>query len=1299
MYLGSGVIILFLVLSSILAVWALFVYLPVRMLENKLRNEYEQDRKKLAYENEREIARLRADLYALKQKLSLAPPCVKPIEQNNAPDRESAFVKPLELNNAQEPEPASIKPLELNNAPAPESESASIKPLELDQTHAQNAAPALEKFDDEDNAEILVADIASTEEARRSERDLFAKSGALPSLALDSDKQPGVEQNADEQNADGSLGSQSREFVLPTERPNQSFGNLESLIGRKVLSWLGVVLFLLGAAFFLQLAISRGWLSPAVRLALTFAAGAVMLGCAKLAHKKGARMFSEALNSAGALAFVGAGYYAHISHTLPTSAASAIMFVSVFFGFLLAYLYKSGVVGTVVSLGGLAVPIVIATWRSDLVQLTVYMLVYMFAGLVLANLLKRSRLAAIPVFGAFFTYCTFTLWGSQLDFTEFCCGVFFFIAFGVLDMLDHIHASLRRTRRSCFADVLRAASTGPLAFFAFRALCFKAANGILIANIPAEDWFDQYSGYLALASAFVYFAARFVTSRPRPFDDLEAPTPQNERKALDRLSLLDVPCAFLFVAFAFLAVAVNQLFSRQFAAVAFLALSTGLHLFAAYRLNAFKLPSFVEKIKSDARQNAAIAAFERAAALTARLASGWGFAYFLIGLFFLCRAAFLPNLYAFGDYVAKADSGYVLTGALPFLGKHAIPTTLAVIALFAAACVFAKPMTNKLFDHDGKLVRPAFDRALKRVRFYAEWSVVAACVVGIVHSSSQLYAYVGARALAFKLEHGGVVACEAVLLFWLAASAIAFIIGLKKKSSALRIGANIVWLFVAFKLLALNLPCAPLFGEENLRPLLADPYAWQSRAESLASQNLLDAKPWAPCLPLFNAFSLPFFAAAVIGAFYAVALRWKKLLDGPLALVSGSISKRESRLALTSGLVALTLFWTIAGLDAYSYYRFQPDRFNDPTFYAAHALWIVWLLIAASVMFVGRIAKSLPIRAFAYCVAAIAFFCVVGGEFCSGGWRVNHKIVKGLWNPAAIPAALWFAWLTARRWLALRSQTQGKRENVVANVYTCAGIAGIFVLLSFETYRYFTGKTWFGGFEWTRLLALSIFWSCCVVFFRWLAYRVKGGFSIVCAWISNLIAVAVLIHYLGFELFNTRYDHSLLFFNSFFYATAIVVLLAAGLGLHYKKRARTKNDDKGALTPDQIENAKFMRSVSVALISLAVVLLWLGSSVDVYSFYREPGGSNFAAQAALSVVWTLFAGLLLTFGFLRREALLRWFAIAIFGCAAFKVLAIDLSYLDSLYRVAGFMCLGVVTLLASAAYWKRRPKDANANSR
>lgn len=78
-----------------------------------------------------------------------------------------------------------------------------------------------------------------------------------------------------------------------------------------------------------------------------------------------------------------------------------------------------------------------------------------------------------------------------------------------------------------------------------------------------------------------------------------------------------------------------------------------------------------------------------------------------------------------------------------------------------------------------------------------------------------------------------------------------------------------------------------------------------------------------------------------------------------------------------------------------------------------------------------------------------------------------------------------------------------------------------------------------------------------------------------------------------------------------------------------------------------------------------------------------------AQQMGLSVLWTLFATGLIVLGIVRKSALLRWEALALFALTVGKVFLHDLSSLARFYRILSFLVLGILLLAVSFLYQRR----------
>ncbi len=111
--------------------------------------------------------------------------------------------------------------------------------------------------------------------------------------------------------------------------------------------------------------------------------------------------------------------------------------------------------------------------------------------------------------------------------------------------------------------------------------------------------------------------------------------------------------------------------------------------------------------------------------------------------------------------------------------------------------------------------------------------------------------------------------------------------------------------------------------------------------------------------------------------------------------------------------------------------------------------------------------------------------------------------------------------------------------------------------------------------------------------------------------------------------------------------------------------------------------------VAAATAGLAGIGLgWMVLSTETLDFCRQDFDSR-AAQMALSVVWAIYAGIILAAGFWLRARATRLTALGLFAITLGKVFVADMAGLPGYYRVAVFLVLALVMAAAARAYQKR----------
>jgi uncharacterized membrane protein len=115
--------------------------------------------------------------------------------------------------------------------------------------------------------------------------------------------------------------------------------------------------------------------------------------------------------------------------------------------------------------------------------------------------------------------------------------------------------------------------------------------------------------------------------------------------------------------------------------------------------------------------------------------------------------------------------------------------------------------------------------------------------------------------------------------------------------------------------------------------------------------------------------------------------------------------------------------------------------------------------------------------------------------------------------------------------------------------------------------------------------------------------------------------------------------------------------------------------------------------IYLALGAAANLLFLVALSMDVWDLYgRMPSlgiDRSLAQQLALSVLWLLYASVLMAAGVRWKSAVVRWQALILLGVVIAKVFFFDLSFLTRFYRILSFFLLGLVLLVISFVYQRR----------
>jgi uncharacterized membrane protein len=210
---------------------------------------------------------------------------------------------------------------------------------------------------------------------------------------------------------------------------------------------------------------------------------------------------------------------------------------------------------------------------------------------------------------------------------------------------------------------------------------------------------------------------------------------------------------------------------------------------------------------------------------------------------------------------------------------------------------------------------------------------------------------------------------------------------------------------------------------------------------------------------------------------------------------------------------------------------------------------------------------------------------------------------------------------------------------------------------------------------------ITIAWSVEALAMLWAGIETK-------AWQLRAFAFALFaLSLVRLVLWDTPFDSRPVFtpvLNKYFLSSLVVTICLFAAGVLYRRLGARKKISVPA--------------VSLVILLVAIVVLWFVMSVETHTFFEarasaqklgeDASRERWLGQMALSVLWSVYAGVLTAVGFLRRSASVRWAALALFGLTIIKVTLVDIAQLQQLYRIIAFFVLGMLLLVVAWGYHK-----------
>ncbi|AKB84909.1 DUF2339 domain-containing protein [Methanococcoides methylutens] len=246
---------------------------------------------------------------------------------------------------------------------------------------------------------------------------------------------------------------------------------------------------------------------------------------------------------------------------------------------------------------------------------------------------------------------------------------------------------------------------------------------------------------------------------------------------------------------------------------------------------------------------------------------------------------------------------------------------------------------------------------------------------------------------------------------------------------------------------------------------------------------------------------------------------------------------------------------------------------------------------------------------------------------------------------------------------------------------------GIFVILLAAVYfglAYFTKKR--------ELKNLSrAFFILCITFLSIAVYVQLEDFWIALTWAIEgflLVYMGVKLHnldlrYMGYIVLAAAATRSLLWDSTgLLFGERTISMLSITLALYGAAYlvSHVKLDDEEQLVRELL-------GIAATVILTLALATEITDSTGLFAAFSEN-----ARQVLLSVVWATESVILIVVGFLGRSSSLRSTGVVLFGITVVKILIIDLSNLEMLYRIFVTIIVGLIALSASFAYVKNKER-------
>jgi uncharacterized membrane protein len=209
--------------------------------------------------------------------------------------------------------------------------------------------------------------------------------------------------------------------------------SLENRIGSQIFSRIGIVALLIGATWFLKLAMDNHWIGPLGRVLVGLIAGAGLVAWSERFRRQGFHAFSWSLKAIGSgVLYLSIWAAFQLYHLLPAAVALTLMVLVTAWNAFMAWSQDSEILAAYALAGGMATPLLLSTGGNHEIFLFTYILTIDVAMILLLRFKPWPRLllGAFPTTVAYFIgwYVAFNTVDQLVPTVLFV--VLFFCVFG-----------------------------------------------------------------------------------------------------------------------------------------------------------------------------------------------------------------------------------------------------------------------------------------------------------------------------------------------------------------------------------------------------------------------------------------------------------------------------------------------------------------------------------------------------------------------------------------------------------------------------------------------------------------------------------------------------------------------------------------------------------------------------------------------------------------------------------------------------------------------------------------------------